>query len=179
MESRKKEALLAVEYFGGYLEMFPEFQNDRDVVITAVKNTEALKLAHSDQQKDKNVVMIAVKAHGHNLRSAHKDLRNDKEVVLQAVRRNGMALLHASDKLKGDEEVAYAAARQNQYSLRYASNELRGDGEFLYKVWKFTDFVELAHDTPLSSASHEIQENIRENPEYLHRFQPSFVKPAR
>ena len=54
-------------------------------------------------------------------------LQRDKSVVLAAVRRDGHALLWASDDLKDDYDVVHAACSNERRALGHASVRLRND----------------------------------------------------
>ena len=55
------------------------------------------KVEISDRQKDREVVLVAVRQDGFALKFASKELKNDKEIVLVAVRNDSDALDYASD----------------------------------------------------------------------------------
>ena len=61
------------------------------------------------------------------LRKAAPALQRDKSVVLAAVRRDGHALLYASDDLKDDYDVVHAACSNERRALGHASVRLRDD----------------------------------------------------
>ena len=61
------------------------------------------------------------------LRKAAPALQRDKSVVLAAVRRDGHALLWASDDLKDDYDVVHAACSNERRALGHASVRLRND----------------------------------------------------
>ena len=72
---------------GGWLEFVPFFQNDKAVVLAAVRSC------------------------GVSLEFASEALQNDKEVVLAAMQENGYGLQYASEALRDDEEIVSAAVR--------------------------------------------------------------------
>ena len=61
------------------------------------------------------------------LRKAAPALQRDKSVVLAAVRRDGHALLYASEDLKDDYDVVHAACSNERRALGHASVRLRND----------------------------------------------------
>ena len=55
--------------------------------------------------KDKKVVLAAVRQDGRALEFAHGDLKKNRDVVLKAVGQNGLALEFAHEDLKKGREV--------------------------------------------------------------------------
>ena len=87
-ELRKdKELVLFAMRQGGWLQFVPFFQNDRDVVLAAVRSC------------------------GVSLEFASEALQNDKDIVLAAMQENGYGLQYASEALRDDEEIVSAAVR--------------------------------------------------------------------
>ena len=118
----KTLALIAVsrEDFGNCLAFVSErLQNDRDVVLAAVKHP------YNDDEDGSNP-----------LRHASPELRADREIVLAAVAHSTGALEVASATLRGDHEVVERAVIEDFDALRWASDELRADPEFLLKMMK-------------------------------------------
>ena len=118
----KTLALIAVsrEDFGNCLAFVSErLQNDRDVVLAAVKQP------YYDDEDETDP-----------LRHASPELRADREIVLAAVAHSTGALEVASATLRGDHEVAERAVIDDFHALRWASDELRADPEFLLNMMK-------------------------------------------
>ena len=62
-----------------------------------------LEFASRDLQNDREIVLEAVKNNGWALQNALEDLKNDRVIVLKAVKINGYALQYdASEDLKKD-----------------------------------------------------------------------------
>ena len=79
-------------------------------------------------QKDREVMLAAVKVDGQALYYGSKEVRNDKEIVLEAVTRKGLILKYASHELREDKDIALAAVKQDKRALEYiASEELKQD----------------------------------------------------
>jgi hypothetical protein len=83
------------------LEMIPEAQDNREIVLEAVKQTGDVLFHASDRLKD------------------------DPEIVLAAVKQDGDSLYFASDRLKDDKEVVLAAREKHFWPLDYASDRLQ------------------------------------------------------
>ena len=121
----------------------PELENDKEVVLKAVKqNGEALSEASLDLIDDKEVVLAAVKQNGKALQHAPIYLRNDKDVVLASVTQNGKALRYAFG-MKKDRDVVLAAVKQNGKALIYASDELKKDKQLQLEAVKQDIFQNL------------------------------------
>ena len=152
------------------------------------RNGSLLKDLHPDLQNDKEVVLQAVKARGASsassslaLEFASEALRNDKEVVLTAVRYNAHALRFASETLKGDKEVVREAMQKNFTAYQYASEDLRNDKEFAIEVIKKSarpfEFVsrELKKDKEFMLAAVENEVSISEAPDSMQPFLKAYI----
>jgi len=114
-----------------------ELQNDKEVVLEAVKNYGyALESASKELQNDKEVVQEAVKSNGNSLQFASKELQSDKKVVLEAVKSTGNALKFASKELQSDKEVVLEAVKNYGYAIEYASKELQNDKQVILEAVK-------------------------------------------
>jgi hypothetical protein len=71
---------------------------------------------------DKELVLAAVKDYGLSLKHASPALQADRQVVMAAVKNNGMAIDYASPKLKQDK-VIVKAARDQEKALNDAMNK--------------------------------------------------------
>ncbi len=148
----REDALARVSFDGMNLQLCQSFNNDIEIVMTAVQqNGAALQYASNELKRNKQIVLAAVSQHdlvmnlskkqffyidsvrkhiaGSALKYAFPDLQQDKEVVLAAVTANGMALDYASTDLKQDKEIVLAAVTANGMALDYASTNLQQDEE--------------------------------------------------
>ena len=108
------------------LKYFPELNNDRKVVCTAVGSApSSLKYAGPELQADKELVKKAVGNQGNVLAYASEGLKDDEDIVLAAVKNNGIALQYASKRLKADRTIVKAALKNNASALRYADEQLK------------------------------------------------------
>ncbi|MBO9484043.1 DUF4116 domain-containing protein [Salinisphaera sp. G21_0] len=131
----RKLALKALANPGisGELRCFPELNNDREVVFTAVGSEPlSLKYAGPELQADKEVVKKAVGIDGSVLKFASEGLKDDEDIVLAAVKNCGVALLYASERLKADRTIVKAALKNNARALQYADKQLK---HHPYYVW--------------------------------------------
>ena len=120
--------------YAGYLFIEGSF-NPRDILSSASYRLlhdkdlkyDGAQLRHlSDEfQKDKEIVMIAVKHCGYALRYASVELKDDRQVVMEALKKDGCALQYASERLRNTERVVLAAIRQNKGALKYVGNKLK------------------------------------------------------
>lgn len=145
----KEEVLKAVLENGLNLSLYRNYNNDYDVVMTAINNNPlALNFVGEDMLKNYEVVLNAVSRNGVLLRLAtfyKNDLdivrsavlndpkalefaggiaQNDYDIVLSAVSRNGMMLEYASLNLRGDYFIVHTALKQNYEAFRFANLSL-------------------------------------------------------
>ena len=110
-----------------------ELQDDRDVVLHCVKNDGyAIEHASARLRADKEIILAA--ARGLNsatvLKLASTELQDDREVVLHCVKNDGKAIKHASARLRGDKEIILAWKWwRSDNLLSFASTELQDDRE--------------------------------------------------
>ena len=87
---------------------------DRKSALATLKK-EGYKLRDMPQyMDDKELVLAAVKDYGLSLKHASPALQANKQVVMAAVKNNGMAIDHASPELKKDKSIIKAAAAQEK-----------------------------------------------------------------
>ena len=91
-----------------------------------------LNYASKQLQNDKEVVLTAVKKNGLALDYASNALK-DTKVVLAAVKQNGFALSYASLKLKADKDLILAAFKKNKnvFNLNFVMKALQNDQQLL------------------------------------------------
>lgn len=136
----------------------PEFRDDKDIIITAIQNSntdKAFRLASERLQNDEDVVKLAINKNCLNILSANKrfwykkeyvllaiehngyllkwleDFKHDREVVELAVKNNGLALEFADEKLKKDFDIVKTAITQNAIAWVYVDPELQKNNEIL------------------------------------------------
>ena len=89
----------------------------------ATLTKEGYKLRDMPQyMNDKEIVLAAVRDYGLSLKHASPELQADRQVVMAAVKNNGMAIDHASPELQKDKEIMKAANDQEQ-GLENAMNK--------------------------------------------------------
>ena len=126
LRNDKKVVLEAISQKNDSLKDFPFFQDDKEVVLTAVENYGfALDYTSDRLRDDKEIVLTAVKNDGRALAYASDELRDDKEIVLTAVKNYGLALEYASDELRDDKEIVLTAVKNYGLALEYASERLQ------------------------------------------------------
>lgn len=111
-----------------------KYQDDREVIMTAIQNGGQLKYASGRLKDDKHIVMAAVQHYGDDLIYASDRLKDDKDIVMTAIRHEG-DLVYASERLKDDTSVVALAILHRKYNLvhdlGYASERLKNDTTFL------------------------------------------------
>ena len=122
----RAEALRAVRESGDALLHLPQYKDDREIVMVAVRShVDALLWAEPKLREDRDVVRAAVEAHGRALRYT-STLRDDPEIALAACREDGDALQFCK-RLKDDKRTVLAAVAQSGFALQYASAALRDE----------------------------------------------------
>ncbi len=166
----REEALIKAKRIKWFLQKNPEWNNDKDVVLAAVKQWGwVIRFASNELKNDREVVMTAIQQWcGYALQYASDELRNDKDVVMAAVQKDGMALKYVSNELKNDKEIILTAVASDidagDYSLLegyqnfFEIVEKEGEG-FLFPCWNSEDW-----EIRLCVANHP---NFRTNRNYF------------
>ncbi len=104
-------------------------QNDREIVITAIKNNNRRILANVSYE-----------------------LRNDRDIVLMAIKKSGLELKYTSDRFRNDLEIVKLAVENNERAIQYATTDVQQKLGFpIFKIWKsivretFLQFIPLSH----------------------------------
>ena len=85
--------------------------------------------------------MLWVRTNPYAIEDLEERWRDDKEVMMVAVSAHGLSLEFASDRLKADKELVLAAIENDPRSLSYASRELRDDFEIRKIAYKTSIFI--------------------------------------
>jgi hypothetical protein len=119
------------------LDSLTELQNNREVVIAAIKvHAGDLKFASEELKNDKEIVKLAIDEYPACIMYASDEIKNDKDMILYCVSQNGFCLQYANDRLRNDKEVVIAAILNNGESIQYASSELKDDEEIVIMAVK-------------------------------------------
>ena len=136
-KSIKQTVLELVSENGCLLKNLPEFQDDRDIVLAAVRQSGlALLYASDDLKKDKDIVLAAASQNVGALAYASWGLRKDRDFMLAAVKKDCRALRFASEELSKDPEFVLEAVKKNSYVLQFLSEELRKDPDIVLAAVK-------------------------------------------
>ncbi len=142
----------------------PIFQKDKEVILEAVKrNGRALEYASLELKNDKDIVLEAVKQNGRALVFASDDLKINREVFLEAVKQDGRALQFASDVLKADREVVLEAVKQTGWALQFTSATLKADRDVVLKAVKQGGFALQFASDDLKADRDVVLEAIKQN----------------
>ena len=87
---------------------------DRKSALAKLKKEGYLLRDMPQYMNDKELVLAAVKDYGLSLKHASPALQADRQVVKAAVKNNGMAIDYASPELKKDKAIMKAAAAQEK-----------------------------------------------------------------
>jgi voltage-gated potassium channel Kch len=126
--------MVAVSNYGlAIMDANEELQNDKEVVLAAIKNDGGAISYASDELKqelsnNREVVLSAVTSNGEALMDFDDAFRSDKEVVLAAVTHDesysGDVFKSIDKKLQADREVILAAVKHASATIKYVSEEL-------------------------------------------------------
>ncbi len=120
-------------------ESFKKFKNDKEFILSAIKEDVAVYNRASEKLKnDKEVVLATVHKTPVMLKKLDKKFKNDKEVVLVALSGYSLVFCHASDELRNDKEFVLTVFTKysSSHLLRYVSKELRNDKEVVLAAVK-------------------------------------------
>lgn len=127
----KEEALKHVVMGDGLnIRFMPFFDDDKDVVLAAVKNnSSAFNHINVLLKNDRDVALAVVKGNSRFFKDLGEGLRGDKKIALVAVKNNGRVIEFASDELRDDKEVALAAVKRSGTAVKFLSLRLKDDKE--------------------------------------------------
>merc|ERR1712137_596593 len=116
------------EGYGSALEFADaELRKDREVVLASVAS-DGMTLEHAtDFQNDRAVVLAAVKQKGNALQFAHDDLRADREIADAAMIQDLTAAQYVGDALWDDASFVISVVKRDCSLLRFASDAVRAD----------------------------------------------------
>lgn len=189
------KVLTVVKRDGLALQNFPEWNEEEEVVLAAVKqNGKALRFT---PLRNKKVVLEAVRQNGYAIQYVPESMRDkemaltavhqngntiiyvppsirDKEIVLSAVRQNGNALLQVPE-YTSDKEIVLAAVRQNGRVLEHVSDLQRDKDVILAAVEQDGYILEIVpeerrdKDVILAALKNDgsVIELVDKTPEYL------------
>ena len=119
---------LAVLAVGTALKYAPEFQDDFEIVLSAVEiDGMALEFASDRLRKDKEVVQSAVKSESLALQWAGAKWKKDYETILLAVSKSGDAIQFLSKQWRNNIDIVRVAVRSSASSYRHAGPTPRND----------------------------------------------------
>ncbi|CAE6920617.1 unnamed protein product [Symbiodinium sp. CCMP2592] len=113
-----------------YLFTASNLQNDRDVVLAAVRiDWRALQSVGEKMQKDVQVVSAALAQNLGASRFLSRSLLESRAEMLELLACRGAALQFAPEVFRADRELVQAAVVQDGSALQFASEELRRDSK--------------------------------------------------
>jgi hypothetical protein len=98
-----------------YCELSEKLQRNMDIVLTAVRYQLDLHNLPDELQKNRRVVMEAVKHDGYKLELIPPEYSRRRDIILEALKQNGGAVLYLPKELKCDYEIAKTAITSNCY----------------------------------------------------------------
>ncbi len=125
MKKTKEEVLSIVKKDGRALRDFPDYQNDRDVVLAAVKqNGFAIHYASLKLKKDDTIVYEALEQNCKAIDYVDVSYRDDINAAKIMLKQNGLYLKKLSDRLRENAQIVLIAVRQNGLALEHALKDL-------------------------------------------------------
>lgn len=109
---------------------------DRNLILKLVKINGNVLMRVPRMQNDREIVLAAVKSRGTALNFASANLLNDYEIVLAAVKSDGLILRHLCDDLRANRDIVMSAVRNNAQAFIYACKSLRCDREIVLLTMK-------------------------------------------
>lgn len=143
----KQEALEKVKKYGGNLKDLSDFQNDEDVVLEALKDTNGFILEYtSDELKlSKEFILKALDEKiPYIFENINDKLKSDKDIISSALKNdNSCSVLGNMDSnFKIDRDMALDAVKNNCYAIKYLDEEFTHDKEIgLYSVAKDGEMI--------------------------------------
>ena len=124
-----REAVIQIVSQNGFmLSVLPDFKDDREVVLAAVRQRDnAISFASEDVQLDREFILRAVRQNGRVLAHVNDRFKADREIALAAIQNTASAIRHAAPELRADRELAELAISGDPNTLQFVSQELRRD----------------------------------------------------
>eukprot|EP00501_MAST-03F_sp_TOSAG23-6_P001023 GSMAST32.ASY1.ANO1.1064.1 assembled CDS len=128
LQNDRELLLLAVRTTGIILWLLPELQCDREIVLAAVnQNGKALKFACDNLKQDVGVVNSAVLQNALALQFAL--IEPSHQVIIDALHKYGFLLQFLSTKMRSNKNIVKIAVQQDGLNLKFASPNIRQDIE--------------------------------------------------
>ena len=120
---------------GRLLEFFPEYQSDKKMVLTLVKEDGlALRYASKELQRDPDVVLAAIEQNAGALFFCDLSIfKGNREIAEAAIRWNG-CFLRDFPEFQGDKKMLLLALKTSRSALQYASAWHQSDPDVLQAV---------------------------------------------
>lgn len=155
-KNNREYALLASKSGSNLKSMPLKFQDDKEIVMNALKDSHySFEYCSNRLREDIDVLKVYVKRNnwsnykdlkdqlynnkeklmalcefsGDLIQWANPQLRNDKELISKSVEYNGLSLMYASYDLRNDKDIASIAVKQNGYAIEYVGDDLYNDFE--------------------------------------------------
>ena len=161
MEKSKIRAIRAVNVDGYLLKDYPEFQDDKNVVLEAVRNESlargdkyAFMYASKRLQEDREVVLEAVSHAGLVLEKVNPVFKKDKIIVYLGFKDEATSFRYADESLKDDVEYVSLLVETNAKAVKYASERIRSNSKIISDLMKIDQKV-------LKYATDEVQTQLK------------------
>jgi hypothetical protein len=133
-----REIVLAdVNTDGLFLKKYPEFQDDYEIVMSAViQNGLALQYVNQNLKCNSDVIITAMNQNVYDFDFIPNKVYGDVKIMHEIVKIDGFALRYASDDIRGNREIVIDAIKQEPFSLRYVTNKLHEGREIVQMAVK-------------------------------------------
>jgi len=129
LRSKKHLALLALHKEVVEFEWFPDFANDEDVAIQAIKTNKGglFDFVGKTLRSSPSFLLKAFQHGGSVWSGIYDKIRKDRDFFLEAVKFNGSLISEVDRSLKNDKELVYHALKNDPCVYRHISKYLKND----------------------------------------------------
>lgn len=97
-----------------------EYQNDRDMVIAAMRDgRKILGMVRDAMRDDKEIALMAISLRWEDIKYLSERLKRDHDVVMAAVTENPLAIKYAPDEYRSDPELMLSLVKQHGGAIKY------------------------------------------------------------
>jgi len=147
--------------YGTVLGFAPKLQRNREVVMAAVRQDfRALGYADNKLKNDIAFMTVIVAMDAHALQYASERTKDNRDVVMAAIQNDCRALQFASESMKGDKEIVTTVMKKDYHALEWA---LLKDKDIMlslvaievYALYYASDKLKNDKDVVLAAVAHD------------------------
>jgi uncharacterized protein YfkK (UPF0435 family) len=163
-------ANLVLEQNGALLYLFPDYQNNRYVVRTAVSHQSAngaLEFASERLRDDYDTVKRAIQASPDQYQFISERLMDDKQLALLALKKDGRLLSFMNDQFRANPDIVLVAVRQEPYAISAAPASIRGNQSIMSMlIQEDGDLLQFATPT-LRNEKRLVMDAVNDDPQAI------------